>query len=58
MGMGKTLSILALIIRTLESAHEWANTNSTEADMAHDIHTNPTVERSRGTLIIASSDRK
>lgn len=56
MGMGKTLSILALIIRTLHSAHDWATQNETsEGEMSQTPRFN---RRSRATLIVASSDRK
>ena len=56
MGMGKTLSILALIIRTLNSAHGWATQNETpEGEMSQ---TPRCSRRSRATLIVASSDRK
>lgn len=61
MGMGKTLSILALVIRTLEPAQEWAcaHTHSVNGDFIGGLHMNPTdVGRSKATLIIASSDRK
>ncbi|RYO13126.1 hypothetical protein AA0113_g12318 [Alternaria arborescens] len=54
MGMGKTLSILALIIRTLHSAHDWATQNETsEGEMSQTPRCN---RRSRATLIVASSD--
>jgi SWI/SNF-related matrix-associated actin-dependent regulator of chromatin subfamily A3 len=54
MGMGKTLSILALILRTLETAHSW----SLEHRDVLSIHTQRITarRRSRATLIVASSD--
>jgi hypothetical protein len=52
MGMGKSLSVLALILRTLETAHQWS---------AHPDKTSANVwrakPRSSATLIVASSDR-
>jgi SWI/SNF-related matrix-associated actin-dependent regulator of chromatin subfamily A3 len=52
--MGKTLCILALILRTLESAHNWS---SIPVLPVHD----PSVQqkakvRTRATLVVASSD--
>lgn len=56
MGMGKTLSILALVIRTLNVAHSWATPNETsEGETSQTPRCN---RRSRATLIVASSDRK
>jgi SWI/SNF-related matrix-associated actin-dependent regulator of chromatin subfamily A3 len=56
MGMGKTLSILALVIRTLNAAHSWATSNETsEGGTSQTPRCN---RRSRATLIVASSDRK
>jgi len=56
MGMGKTLSILALVLRTLSAAHEWAtqvnDTSSTLSQTSRHRH------RSGATLIVASSDRE
>lgn len=54
MGMGKSLSILALILRTLEEGHRWA----TEHDGALDNSSGYSKRRprSRATLVIASSD--
>jgi hypothetical protein len=56
MGMGKSLSVLALILRTLEAAHQW----STQLDTS--VQGTPSDWRSRSrssaTLIVASSDRK
>lgn len=54
MGMGKTLCILALILRTLESAHDWS---SIPVSSVHD----PPIQhkakvRTRATLVVASSD--
>jgi SWI/SNF-related matrix-associated actin-dependent regulator of chromatin subfamily A3 len=56
MGMGKTLSILALVLRTLGAAHNWVRqvdaANETALGMGRYRH------RSAATLIVASSDRK
>ena len=56
MGMGKTLSILALIIRTLNAAHSWKIQNEIpdvgSSQVARCKH------HSGATLIVASSDRK
>lgn len=54
MGMGKTLSVLALILRTLTSAHTWAS-DAVAVDGSHHrgINCRP---RSRATLVVASSD--
>ncbi|KAF1829386.1 hypothetical protein BDW02DRAFT_574017 [Decorospora gaudefroyi] len=51
MGMGKSLSILAMILRTLNAAHEWAACD----DMGHSKGRGLR-RRSRATLIVASSD--
>jgi SWI/SNF-related matrix-associated actin-dependent regulator of chromatin subfamily A3 len=56
MGMGKTLSILALILRTLESAHKWASDLDDDVNAFHQAITKTKVNRSRATLIMASSD--
>ncbi|CAN9436614.1 unnamed protein product [Alternaria alternata] len=54
MGMGKTLSVLALIMRTLHAAHDWASQDETSEDgMSQTPRCN---RRSRATLIVASSD--
>jgi SWI/SNF-related matrix-associated actin-dependent regulator of chromatin subfamily A3 len=56
MGMGKSLSILALILRTLDAAHFWA----TSVDAPHDEELSGRrrhIRRSGATLIVASSDR-
>jgi SNF2 family DNA or RNA helicase len=54
MGMGKTLSILALVLRMLGAAHEWAiqveAVDDGTSEMRRDRH------RSGATLIVASSD--
>ncbi|KAI4608165.1 hypothetical protein J4E80_009173 [Alternaria sp. BMP 0032] len=56
MGMGKTLSVLALVLRTLNTAHDWA--------IRVDDLNNATSEipkkrrRSGATLIVASSDQR
>ena len=55
MGMGKTLSILALVLRTLNAAHDWAirvDVNGATSEMRGERR------RSAATLIVASSDRK
>ncbi|KAF1957444.1 hypothetical protein CC80DRAFT_491551 [Byssothecium circinans] len=52
MGMGKTLSILALTLRTLGSAHEWVS----QLKMPEVNNDRPSHKRSRATLIVASSD--
>ncbi|KAF3053370.1 hypothetical protein E8E11_011721 [Didymella keratinophila] len=51
MGMGKTLSVLALILRTLEMAHSWAIEPSPTGQ--YDAYARV---RSRATLVVASSD--
>ncbi|KAH7386875.1 SNF2 family N-terminal domain-containing protein [Phaeosphaeria sp. MPI-PUGE-AT-0046c] len=51
MGMGKSLSVLALILRTLEAAHQWAAKLGASAT---DGWTSK--PRSSATLIVASSD--
>jgi SWI/SNF-related matrix-associated actin-dependent regulator of chromatin subfamily A3 len=54
MGMGKTLSILALMLRTLDAAHRWA---SDQEDASSTAHRELVLRRrSRATLIVASSD--
>jgi len=56
MGMGKTLCILALILRSLEAAHEWSSTPiTTTQDETTEKKMKP---RTRATLVVASSDRK
>ena len=51
MGMGKSLSILALIMKTLEDAQSWAdNKNSCLSSSA-----SVTKRHSRATLVVASS---
>lgn len=54
MGMGKTLSILALVLRTLSDGHEWASDKTGMLDDRQ--NTQNARRRSRATLIIASSD--
>ncbi|KAJ4302642.1 hypothetical protein N0V90_001531 [Kalmusia sp. IMI 367209] len=54
MGMGKSLSVLALILRTLGEGHQWASENDGMLD--HDTLQHKTRRRSRATLIVASSD--
>jgi SWI/SNF-related matrix-associated actin-dependent regulator of chromatin subfamily A3 len=56
MGMGKSLSMLALIVRTLDVAYAWAmetNASSQGAQGAWALK-----GRSKATLIVASSDRE
>jgi len=53
MGMGKSLSILALILRTLSEAHEWAAKDKAAVEA---LKFKIERRRSRATLIIASSD--
>jgi SWI/SNF-related matrix-associated actin-dependent regulator of chromatin subfamily A3 len=54
MGMGKTLSILALTLQTLDAAHNWVTEIGETARAAH--HELSVLPRSRATLIVASSD--
>jgi len=56
MGMGKTLSILALVLRTLSAAHDWAIRVDDLNDATSGIRRDR--RRSGATLIIASSDRE
>jgi SNF2 family DNA or RNA helicase len=52
MGMGKSLSILALIVKTMEGGRSWAEEQKTaEAVNAIKIH-------SRATLVVVSSARE
>jgi hypothetical protein len=52
MGMGKSLSILSLVARTLDSSAAWTGEDHALAD-----HPNPK-RRMRATLIVVSSARK
>ena len=52
MGMGKSLSILSLIIRTLSEAEQWA---ASQRSIDEDLHPR---KYSRATLIIVSSARR
>lgn len=52
MGMGKTLSILALLLQTLDSAHQWAQKKE-----CADIMNNRIQRHSHGTLVIVPSGR-
>jgi hypothetical protein len=54
MGMGKTLSILALVTKTLEEAHKWTATDT--GDDSEIII--PTKKRAAATLVIVPSARK
>jgi len=56
MGMGKTLSILALVLRTLNAAHDWAIRVDDLNDATSEIRRKR--RRSGATLIVASSDRE
>jgi SNF2 family DNA or RNA helicase len=51
MGMGKTLSILALIIKTVESAHEWAEKGRQEEMIQSRIQ-----QHAHSTLVVAPSE--
>jgi SNF2 family DNA or RNA helicase len=51
MGMGKSLSILALIVHTLEDGETWAH------DQRNSDDTNKTLQYSRATLVVVSSAR-
>lgn len=55
MGMGKTLSILALVLRTLGEAHVWNAGGNTDAFAETSLGRKPLL-RTRATLIIANSD--
>ncbi|KAF1361981.1 hypothetical protein EJ07DRAFT_109297 [Lizonia empirigonia] len=54
MGMGKSLSMLALILRTLDMAHAWAVRTTTDAQGAQESW--KLKGRCKATLIVASSD--
>lgn len=54
MGMGKTLSILALVTKALEEAHKWAATDT--GDDSETIVS--TKKRIAATLVIVPSARK
>ena len=56
MGMGKTLSILALIVRTLGAARYWATESGGIEDGAQEGWR--CKSRCKATLIVASSDRR
>ncbi|ORY16159.1 SNF2 family N-terminal domain-domain-containing protein [Clohesyomyces aquaticus] len=57
MGMGKTLSILALILRTLGEAHAWVAQSNKVGDFSPEaLAERKSRPRARATLIIASSD--
>jgi hypothetical protein len=51
MGMGKTLSILALIVKTLNIATEWVQKQDSSATVEEEV------QRSRSTLVIVPSAR-
>ncbi|KAF1946973.1 hypothetical protein EJ02DRAFT_334582 [Clathrospora elynae] len=53
MGMGKSLSILALILRTLDAAHGWTNRVNTSNGESSETWGR---RHSNATLIVASSD--
>lgn len=50
MGMGKSLSILSLIIRTLDTARDWASSQDKSDTPGAQVN-----QTSRATLIIVSS---
>lgn len=52
MGMGKTLSMLTLIMKTIDNGKEWAEQQETGAKV------DEMVKRSRSTLVIVPSARK
>lgn len=54
MGMGKTLSILALVTKTLDKAHAWVNTQPMEETET----IAPTKKRVAATLVIVPSARE
>ncbi|KAF2114941.1 SNF2 family N-terminal domain-containing protein [Lophiotrema nucula] len=57
MGMGKTLSVLSLILRTLDEAHQWASPPENDLHSTHEtFNTDAIKRRSRATLVLASSD--
>jgi SWI/SNF-related matrix-associated actin-dependent regulator of chromatin subfamily A3 len=56
MGMGKTLSVLALVLQTLGAAEHWASGTSQQALELENTHGRSDNRRARTTLIIASSD--
>lgn len=51
MGMGKTLSILSLVTKTIEDAHEWISKDT--ADVADSVL--PLKKRTAATLVIVPS---
>ncbi|KAF1933634.1 uncharacterized protein M421DRAFT_415980 [Didymella exigua CBS 183.55] len=55
MGMGKTSSVLALILRTLAFAHSWSVHAEPAGFFEH--HGAYARRRSRATAVVASSDR-
>lgn len=56
MGMGKSLSILALIVETLQAAQKWADENQQSLELHEDVLKVKCYSRS--TLVIVSSARK
>lgn len=54
MGMGKTLSILALVTKTMDKAHAWVNTQPMEETET----VGPTKKRVAATLVIVPSARE
>ncbi|KAF2736997.1 hypothetical protein EJ04DRAFT_431957 [Polyplosphaeria fusca] len=56
MGMGKTLSILALVLRTLEEAHKWASDLDNNVNSSHENVSTKKSNKARATLVMASSD--
>lgn len=51
MGMGKSLSILALITKTIESSEQWGRGESSDADDRSTLPQKPV----RGTLVLVPS---
>jgi hypothetical protein len=54
--MGKTLSILALIIGTLDVAHKWATSSSIDC-VIREPNAVQFPKRTGATLVVASADR-
>lgn len=52
MGMGKSLSILSLIVKTLDDARNWAVEEEKNSEKSKDLH------YSGSTLVVVSSARK
>lgn len=52
MGMGKSLSILSLIVKTLDDARNWAVEEENNSEKSKDLH------YSGSTLVVVSSARE